>query len=149
MKTAWGILAAGLILSVCVDADAAPGYETRPRTPERRRADRPEQEDARRRESTRPRTRRGDGGFRIAVVSQDQGRWGGIRYHAVTGESWILSGRAWQPVEEPPGQRPERGNYMIKVVQTDTGRFGAVRMDAATGRAWDLEGGRWLPIAEP
>src|SRR5260370_19397942 len=70
----------------------------------------------------------------------------GIRFKPASGETWIIVGAKWEPLEES-GPVPA-GDYDITLVATEEA-FSAFRFDRKTGSTWILKERKWVKLQEP
>jgi hypothetical protein len=70
----------------------------------------------------------------------------GIRFKPATGETWLIVGPKWEPLEES-GPVPA-GDYDITLVATEEA-FSAFRFDRKAGTTWILKERKWVKLQEP
>lgn len=82
--------------------------------------------------------------FRLVASYTAKGQWVLIRYHQVTGQSWLADQGRWNALQEQ--QAPDASTYRILLLRADNDAkgFAAARIDQQSGAVWWLNQNRWL-----
>lgn len=83
--------------------------------------------------------------YRLVMNESGTGKWGAIRYHPETGQSWYIKGGEFVEILEQ--QLPSRSSYQVYMARTNKG-WGAIRLDTVSGKTWFLKNSQWLSVRD-